>query len=44
MVDVGDDCDVANGACHGKEKARKKGRKYSTGAVIRGLKAVIRDS
>jgi len=30
MVDVGDDCDVANGACHGEEKARKKGQKCTT--------------
>ena len=41
MVDVGDDCDIANGAGHGEEKAWKKGQKYSTTTVI---KAVIRES
>jgi len=39
MVDVGDDCDVANGACHGEEKARKKGQKCTT---VRGSWLVAR--
>ena len=38
MVDVGDDCDVANGACHGEEKARKKGQKCTT---VRGSWLVV---
>ena len=41
MVDVGDDCDVANGACHGEEKARKKGQKCTT---VRGSWLVARGS
>ena len=31
MVDVGDDCDVANGACHGEERPGKRGRSIARG-------------